>query len=168
MRLQFVFCLAFFAQFVLVSPSTYDRRYTTSPLGTPPLTYNRRYTTSPPGTPPLTYDHRYTTSPPETPLPCVPPPFQIDVYNVTSTVSRRFACTRVYSEILNTASSSQEMCFSLQLPKEAFMSGLCLEVGGRKYSGVVREKEAARQTHEQNVRTGVTSGLVESRFVCSE
>ena len=98
-------------------------------------------------------------------LPCVSPPYAIDVYNVTSTVKRRFACTRVYSEIVNTANSSQEMCFSVQLPEEAFMSGLCLEVGGRKYSGVVREKEAARLKHEENVRTGVTSGLVESRFV---
>ena len=45
------------------------------------------------------------------------------------------------------------------------MSGLCLEVGGKKYSGVVREKEAARQTHEENVEMGVTSGLIESRLV---
>ena len=100
-----------------------------------------------------------------TTTPCVPSPYVIDLYSVTSTVKNRFACTRVYSEIINTGNVSQEICFSLQLPSEAFVSGLCLEVGGKKYSGVVQEKEAARQTHEENVVTGVTSGLVESRFV---
>ena len=101
------------------------------------------------------------------PAPCVPPPYVIDVYNVTSSVKNRFACTRVYSEIINTGNVSQEICFSLQISSEAFVSGLCLEVGGKKYSGVVREKEAARQTHEENVEMGITSGLIESRLVHS-
>ena len=110
----------------------------------------------------------FTSSPPYEPeslppVPCVLPPYVIDVYNVTSSVKKRFACTRVHSEIVNTGNVSQEICFSIQMPAEAFVSGLCLEVGGKKYSGVVREKEAARETHEENVKTGVTSGLIESR-----
>ena len=114
---------------------------------------------------PTSFIPPYEPPPTGLPAPCVSPPYVIDVYNVTSTVKRRFACTRVYSEIVNLGNTSREMCFSIQLPGEAFMSGLCLEVAGRKYSGVVQEKETARQTHEENVRTGVSSGLVESRLV---
>ena len=85
--------------------------------------------------------------------PCVPPTQVIDVYRVTTTVKNRFAHTRVYSEIINTGNVSQEICFSLQIPTEAFVSGLCLEVGGKKYSGVVRERTS--QTYEQYELSGL-------------
>ena len=90
--------------------------------------------------------------------PCVPPSYVIDEYSVTSTVRNRFAHTRVHSEIINTGNVSQEICFSLQIPSEAFVSRLCLEVGGKKYSGVVQERTS--QTYEEYV----TSGLNQSRY----
>ena len=90
--------------------------------------------------------------------PCVPPTYVIDVYDVTSTVKNRFAHTRVYSEIINTGNVSQEICFSLQLPSEAFVSGLCIEVGSKKYSGVVQEKTS--QTYDGYA----ASGLNQSRY----
>lgn len=90
------------------------------------------------------------------------PEYNVDKYIVTSTISLRFACTKVYSQITNTRDESQELCFDITLPEDAFVSNLCMEVDGMKYRGIVEEKERARLEYNHLLTSKVTVALVEA------
>ena len=88
--------------------------------------------------------------------------YNVDEYKVTSTIRTRFACTKVYSQITNTRDESQELCFDITLPENAFISNLCMEVDGVKYRGIVEEKERARLEYNRALTSKVTVALVEA------
>ena len=88
--------------------------------------------------------------------------FRTEYYSVQSTVKTRFSCTKVFSDIRNTGNASKELCFIITLPEKAFISGLCMEVDGKKYRGVIKEKQVARVEYNNAIQSSVTVALVES------
>ena len=88
--------------------------------------------------------------------------YYVDEYIVTSSIRTRFACTKVYSQITNLRDESKELCFTIELSEDAFVSNLCMEVDGVKYRGIVEEKERARDEYDQAVKSKITVALVEA------
>ena len=88
--------------------------------------------------------------------------YRNEYYSVQSTVKTRFACTKVFTDLRNTGNTSKELCFDITLHKNAFISGLCMDVGGKKYRGVIKEKKVARVEYNNAVQSSVSVALVES------
>uniref|UniRef100_A0A8C6V1B0 Inter-alpha-trypsin inhibitor heavy chain H3 n=1 Tax=Neogobius melanostomus TaxID=47308 RepID=A0A8C6V1B0_9GOBI len=88
----------------------------------------------------------------------------VEVYSVTidCTVTSRFAHTVITSKALNKANSSQEIFFEVELPKTAFITNFTMEIEGRVYVGVVKEKEKAKKQYETAVKAGQTAALVKA------
>uniref|UniRef100_A0A8C6TUK8 Inter-alpha-trypsin inhibitor heavy chain H3 n=1 Tax=Neogobius melanostomus TaxID=47308 RepID=A0A8C6TUK8_9GOBI len=88
----------------------------------------------------------------------------VEVYSVTvdCTVTLRFAHTVITSKTLNKANSSQEIFFEVELPKTAFITNFTMEIEGRLYVGVVKEKEKAKKQYETAVKAGQTAALVKA------
>ncbi|XP_022600970.1 inter-alpha-trypsin inhibitor heavy chain H3-like [Seriola dumerili] len=89
---------------------------------------------------------------------------KVEVYSVTvdCTVTSRFAHTVMTSKALNTANSSQEIFFEVELPKTAFITNFSMEIEGQVYAGEVKEKEKAKKQYEKAVSSGQTAGLVKA------
>ena len=88
--------------------------------------------------------------------------YRVENYTVHSTVKTRFACTKIFSNITNIGNENKELCFTVNLPEDAFVSNLCMEVEGRKYRGYIEDKEVARILYDQHINSGITVALVES------
>lgn len=88
----------------------------------------------------------------------------VEVYSVTvhCTVTSRFAHTVMTSKALNKANTSQEIFFEVDLPKTAFITNFSMEIEGREYVGVVKEKEKAKKQYEKAVSSGQTAALVKA------
>ncbi|KAM9758866.1 inter-alpha-trypsin inhibitor heavy chain H3-like [Menidia menidia] len=88
----------------------------------------------------------------------------VDVYSVgvACTVTSRFARTVMTSKARNTANSTQEIHFEMELPKTAFITNFSMEIDGQVYSGQVKEKEKAREQYEKAVSSGQSAGLVKA------
>ncbi|KAK7926031.1 hypothetical protein WMY93_008341 [Mugilogobius chulae] len=86
----------------------------------------------------------------------------VEVHSLTvdCTVTARFAHTVITSKALNKANSSQEIFFAVELPKTAFITNFSMEIEGREYVGVVKEKEKAKKQYEAAVKAGQTAALV--------
>ncbi|XP_041836029.1 inter-alpha-trypsin inhibitor heavy chain H3a isoform X2 [Melanotaenia boesemani] len=87
---------------------------------------------------------------------------QVEVHSVIveCTVTSRFAHTVMTSAALNEANSSKEIFFEVDLPKSAFITNFSMEIEGKVYVGVVKEKEKAKKQYEKAVSSGQTAGLV--------
>ncbi|KAJ0023382.1 hypothetical protein NQD34_003281 [Periophthalmus magnuspinnatus] len=88
----------------------------------------------------------------------------VEVYSVTvdCAVTSRFAHTVMTSKAMNKANSSQEIFFQVELPKTAFITNFSMEIDGRVYVGVVKEKEKAKKEYETAVKAGQTAALVKA------
>ena len=88
--------------------------------------------------------------------------YRVENYTVHSTVKTRFACTKVYSHITNTGTQAKELCFTITLPEKAFISGLCMEINGKKFQGIIEEKTLAKIMYDEAIKSKFTVALVES------
>lgn len=69
--------------------------------------------------------------------------------HVKSTINNRFSHTTITTKVKNVADVAQETVFSIALPEEAFIAGFVMEVDGKNYTALVKEKEAAKVDYEQ-------------------
>ncbi|KAM9324458.1 inter-alpha-trypsin inhibitor heavy chain H3-like [Gastrophryne carolinensis] len=92
------------------------------------------------------------------------PAEDIEVYsiNVDSKVTSRFAHNVITSRAVNRANVSKEAVFKVDLPKTAFITNFSMIIDGKAYSGVIKEKEAAKKQYEAAVSRGQTAGLVKA------
>ncbi|XP_064160729.1 inter-alpha-trypsin inhibitor heavy chain H3a isoform X1 [Anguilla rostrata] len=81
---------------------------------------------------------------------------------VVSKVAFRFALTVMTSTVINTANSSQEVFFGVELPKTAFITNFSMEIDGKLYVGEVKEKQKAKKEYQAAVSKGQTAGLVKA------
>ncbi|XP_017280694.1 inter-alpha-trypsin inhibitor heavy chain H3a [Kryptolebias marmoratus] len=88
----------------------------------------------------------------------------VEVHSVTveCTVMSRFAHTVITSVALNKANSSQEIFFEVEMPKTAFITNFIMQIEGKDYAGVVKEKKKAKKEYEKAVSSGQTAGLVKA------
>ncbi|XP_072328852.1 inter-alpha-trypsin inhibitor heavy chain H3-like isoform X2 [Scyliorhinus torazame] len=89
---------------------------------------------------------------------------KIEVYSlkIDSKITSRFAHNVITSRVVNRATQSREALFEIELPKTAFITNFTMTIDGVKYSGDVKEKEAARQQYNAAVSRGQTAGLVKA------
>uniref|UniRef100_A0A3B4XI64 Inter-alpha-trypsin inhibitor heavy chain H3 n=1 Tax=Seriola lalandi dorsalis TaxID=1841481 RepID=A0A3B4XI64_SERLL len=87
---------------------------------------------------------------------------EVNSVRVSCTVTSRFTHTVMTSKALNTANSSQEIFFEVELPKTAFITNFSMEIEGQVYAGEVKEKEKAKKQYEKAVSSGQTAGLVKA------
>ena len=73
----------------------------------------------------------------------------------------------MYSQITNLRDESKELCFTIELSEDAFVSNLCMEVDGVKYRGIVEEKERARDEYDQaeNLKSQLLSWKLLSKLL---
>ncbi|KAM5148047.1 inter-alpha-trypsin inhibitor heavy chain H3-like [Mantella aurantiaca] len=88
----------------------------------------------------------------------------IEVYsiNIDCKVTSRFAHNVITSRAVNKASVSKEAIFDVHLPKTAFITNFSMIIDGITYSGVIKEKEAAKKQYQAAVSRGQTAGLVKA------
>ncbi|XP_059170358.1 inter-alpha-trypsin inhibitor heavy chain H3-like isoform X2 [Physella acuta] len=84
----------------------------------------------------------------------------IESFHIRSDIRYRFATTQLESLVRNTANNSQQIDFSVTLPKEAFIVDFFMEIDGKKYDGVVKEKSQAKTDYIGAVNRGESAGLV--------
>ncbi|XP_073448520.1 inter-alpha-trypsin inhibitor heavy chain H3-like [Aquarana catesbeiana] len=86
----------------------------------------------------------------------------IEVYsiNIDCKVISRFAHNVITSRGVNRANVSKEAIFTVDLPKTAFITNFSMIIDGITYSGVIKEKEAAKKQYQTAVSRGQTAGLV--------
>ncbi|XP_031343184.1 inter-alpha-trypsin inhibitor heavy chain H4-like isoform X2 [Photinus pyralis] len=89
--------------------------------------------------------------------PSVPQIYQL---HVKSMIRNRFTHTTVTSRVRNFAEKAQEAVFSIVLPKSGFISGFIMEIGGKNYTGYVKEKEEAKRDYDQAVTIGLGAAHV--------
>ncbi|XP_040262786.1 inter-alpha-trypsin inhibitor heavy chain H3-like isoform X1 [Bufo bufo] len=80
--------------------------------------------------------------------------------DISSQVTSRFAHNVITSRAVNRANISKEAIFDVDLPKTAFITNFSMIIDGVTYSGVIKEKEAAKKQYEKAVSRGQTAGLV--------
>uniref|UniRef100_A0A672M978 VIT domain-containing protein n=1 Tax=Sinocyclocheilus grahami TaxID=75366 RepID=A0A672M978_SINGR len=95
----------------------------------------------------------------------IPSVFQIEVQSmkVDCKVTSRFTHTVMTTKALNKANISQEVSFEVELPKTSFITNFSMSIDGKTYTGVVKEKEKAKQQYQKAVSSGQTAGLVEKK-----
>lgn len=88
----------------------------------------------------------------------------IEVYsiNIDCKVTSRFAHNVITSRAVNRADVSKEAIFKVDLPKTAFITNFSMIIDGITYSGVIKEKEAAKKQYATAVSKGQTAGLVKA------
>lgn len=91
------------------------------------------------------------------PIESVPQIYQM---HVRSQIGNRFAHTTVTSRVRNHASEAREAVFSLILPESAFISGFIMEIDGKNYTALVKEKEEAKRDYEQAISSGLGAAHV--------
>ncbi|XP_044157350.1 inter-alpha-trypsin inhibitor heavy chain H3-like isoform X2 [Bufo gargarizans] len=80
--------------------------------------------------------------------------------DINSQVTSRFAHNVITSRAVNRANISKEAIFDVDLPKTAFITNFSMLIDGVTYSGVIKEKEAAKKQYDKAVSRGQTAGLV--------
>ncbi|XP_044158164.1 inter-alpha-trypsin inhibitor heavy chain H3-like isoform X1 [Bufo gargarizans] len=80
--------------------------------------------------------------------------------DINSQVTSRFAHNVITSRAVNRANISKEAIFDVDLPKTAFITNFSMIIDGVTYSGVIKEKEAAKKQYDKAVSRGQTAGLV--------
>lgn len=80
--------------------------------------------------------------------------------NIQTNVSNRFAKTRITSKVKNFAKQAQEATFSVVLPEQAYITGFIMEIDGKQYEAYIKEKEEAKKTYDEAVRSGFSAGHV--------
>lgn len=53
------------------------------------------------------------------------------------------------SKVRNVANTPQETTFSVVIPDTAFISGFSMEINGKNYTAIVKEKEEAEDIYAQ-------------------
>ncbi|XP_067288464.1 inter-alpha-trypsin inhibitor heavy chain H3a isoform X1 [Pseudorasbora parva] len=87
---------------------------------------------------------------------------EIQSVKVDCKVISRFAHTVMTTKVLNKANISKEVSFEVELPKKSFITNFSMEIDGKTYTGVVKEKEKAKQEYQKAVSSGQTAGLVKA------
>ncbi|XP_043930570.1 inter-alpha-trypsin inhibitor heavy chain H3-like [Protopterus annectens] len=87
---------------------------------------------------------------------------QIYSLKIDCTVTSRFAHNVITSRAVNRANVSKEAMFDVELPKTGFITNFSMIIDGVTYTGVVKEKEVAKQQYQQAVSRGQTAGLVKA------
>ncbi|XP_016375837.1 inter-alpha-trypsin inhibitor heavy chain H3a isoform X2 [Sinocyclocheilus rhinocerous] len=87
---------------------------------------------------------------------------EVQSMKVDCKVTSRFAHTVMTTKALNKANVSQEVSFEVELPKTSFITNFSMEIDGKTYTGVVKEKEQAKQQYQKAVSSGQTAGLVKA------
>uniref|UniRef100_UPI003D9C8C10 inter-alpha-trypsin inhibitor heavy chain H3a n=1 Tax=Danio rerio TaxID=7955 RepID=UPI003D9C8C10 len=87
---------------------------------------------------------------------------EVQSVKVDCKVTSRFAHTVMTTKALNKANVSQEVFFEVELPKTSFITNFSMEIDGKMYTGVVKEKEKAQQQYQRAVSSGRTAGLVKA------
>ncbi|XP_060566448.1 inter-alpha-trypsin inhibitor heavy chain H3-like [Ruditapes philippinarum] len=83
--------------------------------------------------------------------------------NIKTDIQFRFATTLISSRVANPANYSQETLFDVILPEEAFISNFTLEIDGKIYPGIVKDKDEAKKEYEKAKKKGKTTGLVSQK-----
>ncbi|XP_045167329.2 inter-alpha-trypsin inhibitor heavy chain H3-like [Mercenaria mercenaria] len=83
--------------------------------------------------------------------------------HIRTDIQFRFATTLVTSRVANPANYSQETVFDVILPDEAFISNFTLEIDGKIYPGIVKDKDEAKKDYEKAKKKGQTTGLVSQK-----
>jgi uncharacterized protein YegL len=92
------------------------------------------------------------------------PPKIVDV-DIRSDVQFRYAKTVVKSYIKNpSVSKSQEVTFNMVLPDTAFISNFTIQLNGKDeiYVAKVAEKEEAKKSYDNAVKSGQSAGIVDA------
>uniref|UniRef100_A0A671NEH5 Inter-alpha-trypsin inhibitor heavy chain H3 n=1 Tax=Sinocyclocheilus anshuiensis TaxID=1608454 RepID=A0A671NEH5_9TELE len=87
---------------------------------------------------------------------------EVQRIKVDCKVTSRFAHTVMTTKALNKANVSQEVSFEVELPKTSFITNFSMSIDGKTYTGVVKEKEQAKQQYQKAVSSGQTAGLVKA------
>ncbi|XP_050978445.1 inter-alpha-trypsin inhibitor heavy chain H3-like [Labeo rohita] len=87
---------------------------------------------------------------------------EVQSVKVDCKVTSRFAHTVMTTKALNKANVSQEVSFEVELPKTSFITNFSMEIDGKTYTGVVKEKEKAKEQYQKAVASGQTAGLVKA------
>ncbi|XP_052466258.1 inter-alpha-trypsin inhibitor heavy chain H3 [Carassius gibelio] len=87
---------------------------------------------------------------------------EVQSIKVDCKVTSRFAHTVMTTKALNKANISQEVSFEVELPKTSFITNFSMEIDGKTYTGVVKEKEKAKEQYQKAVSSGQTAGLVKA------
>jgi len=87
---------------------------------------------------------------------------QVYAMDVETDIHLRYAVTKVTSRVANPTSNATEAVFHLVLPESAFISGFLMEVEGKVYEALVKEKAAAQQEYNNAVSAGQTAAQVSS------
>ncbi|XDV52100.1 hypothetical protein PO909_020865 [Leuciscus waleckii] len=87
---------------------------------------------------------------------------EVQSVKVDCKVTSRFAHTVMTTKALNKANISQEVSFEVELPKKSFITNFSMEIDGKTYTGVVKEKEKAKEQYQKAVSSGQTAGLVKA------
>uniref|UniRef100_A0A673JZ66 Inter-alpha-trypsin inhibitor heavy chain H3 n=1 Tax=Sinocyclocheilus rhinocerous TaxID=307959 RepID=A0A673JZ66_9TELE len=87
---------------------------------------------------------------------------EVQSMKVDCKVTSRFAHTVMTTKALNKANVSQEVSFEVELPKTSFITNFSMSIDGKTYTGVVKEKEQAKQQYQKAVSSGQTAGLVKA------
>ncbi|XP_043107936.1 inter-alpha-trypsin inhibitor heavy chain H3a [Puntigrus tetrazona] len=90
------------------------------------------------------------------------PEIEVQSIKVDCKVTSRFAHTVMTTKALNKANVSQEVSFEVELPKTSFITNFSMEIDGKTFTGVVKEKEKAKQQYQKAVSSGQTAGLVKA------
>lgn len=69
--------------------------------------------------------------------------------DITSAITNRFSRTSLISKVKNVANTAQEITFSVLIPDTAFISGFIMEINGKNYTAVVKEKGEAANIYQQ-------------------
>ncbi|XP_048257360.1 inter-alpha-trypsin inhibitor heavy chain H3-like isoform X1 [Haliotis rufescens] len=81
-------------------------------------------------------------------------PPRVTSLHVTSQIKYRFASTRITSKLANDGGLPSEAVFDVIIPSEAFISNFSLEIDGKTYTGVVREKTSSSSVRIKTRRRG--------------
>ncbi|XP_049798868.1 inter-alpha-trypsin inhibitor heavy chain H4-like [Schistocerca nitens] len=88
---------------------------------------------------------------------------EIYTLHVFSDIQHRYAKTLVHSKIANLQNESNEIQFKIVLPDSAFISGFIMEVKGKAYKALVKEKKEAEKEYQAAVQQGQSAGHVAMR-----
>lgn len=88
----------------------------------------------------------------------------LERWNTSTHVNARIVDNYALVEVTTTIENpgpAREFPFRVQVPDDAFISGLAIERGGEVYEGHVEKRQEARQTYTQARAEGHTAGIVE-------
>ncbi|KAK7490573.1 hypothetical protein BaRGS_00018176, partial [Batillaria attramentaria] len=83
--------------------------------------------------------------------------------HVFSDIKFHFATTLVTSRVLNPSQEAREAVFDVTLPNQAFIANFTLEIGGKVYPAVVKEKAEAQKQYDKAKKKGQSAGQVTQR-----